>query len=145
MTIPDAVLGLIVAAIPGGVLASTDADQVFLPTQVPVYDGIIPNSPPSRYVIVYIDPGTREALAACGQHDSKTIQLQANSVAPDGEQVRWLADKVADIVDVTPQSPGWACGPMEHTYAQRPQRDETVAERPAVYQISLFKVQASKA
>jgi hypothetical protein len=145
LTVPDAVLARIVAAIPGGVLASTDADQVFPPTQVPVYDGIIPNTPPDRYVIVYIDIGTRQALAACGRNDSMTVRWQTTSVADDGQQVRWVADKVAESIDTTPVSAGWVCGPIQHTYSQRPQRDETVAERPAVYQVDQYEVMATRA
>lgn len=145
MSVPDAVLERIVAAIPGGLLASTDTDQVFAANEIPVYDGIIPEAPPRRYVIVYIDIGTRQALSACGRNDSAYVRWQTTSVAPDGGQVRWVAEKVLNSVDVTPMAAGWVCGPIQHTYSQRPQRDETVAERPAVYQIDQYEVLATKA
>jgi hypothetical protein len=145
LSVPDAVLARIVAAVPGGVLAPTDTDQVFGPGEIPVYDGIIPKTPPDRYVIVYIDIGTRQAIAACGTNDSAYVRWQTTSVAPDGAQVRWVAEKVCDSVDTRPVAAGWSCGPIQHTYSQRPQRDETVAERPAVYQIDQYEVLATKA
>lgn len=144
MSVPDGVLARIVEAIPGGVLAPTDTDQVFPAGQVPVYDGIIPKTPPLRYVIVYIGRGTREALAACNQHDSLYVRWQTTTVAPDGGQVRWLAGKVADSVDTTPVAAGWSCGPIQDVYSQYPQRDETVAERPAVYQVDQYEVLATR-
>jgi hypothetical protein len=137
---------MIANAIPGGVLAETDSDQVFTPDQVPVYDGIIPKTPPLRYVIVYISPGTLQALAACGQHDSAYVRWQNTCVAPDGGQVRWIVEKSRDgTVDAKPSAAGWSCGPVEHVYSQYPQRDETVAERPSVYQVDLYEVLATKA
>lgn len=145
MSVPDAVLAEIVAAIPGGVLAPTDTDQQFTAGQIPVFDGIIPKTPPDRYVIVYIDNGTRHALAACGQSDSAYVRWQTTAVAPDGGQVRWLGDKVLGSVDVTPTATGWVCGQIQHVYGQRPQRDETVAERPVVYLIDQFEVLATRA
>jgi hypothetical protein len=145
MSVPDAVLARIVAGIPGGVLATTDADQVFPADQVPVFDGIIPKTPPDRYVIVYIDIGTLHAVAACNQSDSAYVRWQTTTVAADGGQVRWLAEKVRDTVDSTPTATGWVCGQIEHTYSQRPQRDETVAERPVVYQVDLYEVLATRA
>jgi hypothetical protein len=144
VNIPDAVIARIVAAIPGGVLASTDADEVFLANQVPVYDGIIQNTPPRRYVVVYVDIGTLRALAACGANDSATVRWQTTSVAADGGQVRWIAEKVRDSVDTKPLADGWSCGPIQHTYSQRPQRDETVAERPAVFQVDQYEVLATR-
>lgn len=144
MTVPDAVLARIVAAIPGGVLATTDTDQVFPPDQVPVFDGIIPQTPPARYVVVYIDIGTREALSACGVHDSAYVRWQTTSVAPDGAMARWVAEKVCDSVDTRPVAPGWSCGPIQHTYSLRPQRDETVAERPVIYQVDQYEVLATR-
>lgn len=144
MTVPDAVIARIVAAIPGGVLAATDPDQQFPDTQVPVYDGIVPTTPPTRYVVVYIDIGTRQALAACGASDSATVRWQTTSVAPNGPMARWVADKVAASVDVRPAAAGWVCGPIQHTYSQRPQRDETVAERPVVYQVDQYELLATR-
>ncbi len=144
MSVPDAVIARIVAAIPGGVLAATDPDQVFPATQVPVYDGIIPTAPPTRYVVVYIDVGTRDALAACGTSDSATVRWQTTSVAPNGPMVRWVAEKVLGSVDTRPVAAGWSCGPIQHTFSQRPQRDETVAERPVVYQVDQYELLATR-
>lgn len=146
MNIPDAVIAEIVAAIPGGVLASTDVDQAFTEEQVPVFDGIVPKTPPGRYVVVYISPGTLEAVAACGQNDSVYVRWQNTAVAPDGGQLRWLAEKSRDgSVDQRPAADGWSCGPIQHVYSQYPQRDETVAERPVVFLVDQYELLATRA
>jgi hypothetical protein len=146
LSVPDAVLTQIAAALPGGVVATTDPDQIFTDEQIAVYDGIIPKTPPLRYLIVYIDTGTLETLAACGQHDSAYVRWQTTSVAPDAGMARWLAERSRDgTVDTKPTAPGWSCGPIAHVYSQRPQRDETVAERPSVFQVDLYEVLATRA
>jgi len=130
MTIPNAVFAMITAAVP----------------DVTVYDGIIPTKPPLRYAIVYLDDGTLRALAACGQSDSATVRWQVQSIAPDREQASWVATTVRDaIVDATPAVAGWACGPIQHVYSERPGRDETVGVIPMVYKPDLYELLATRA
>lgn len=129
MTVPDTVLATIAAAIPG----------------VTVYDGLVGETPPVRYVVVYPDPGTLKALAVCGLSDAATFRWQVTSVAATRQQAAWLATEVRDAtVDTRPAVAGWVCGQVCHNYAQLPQRDEAVAERPVVYQVDLYDLLATR-
>lgn len=129
MTVPDTVLDMIGAAI----------------LDVAVYDGIVPTEPPDRYVVVYTDPGTLQELAVCNQSDSATFRWQTTCVAPDRQMAAWLAEHVRDgTVDMRPAVDGWSCGLVCHTYSQFPQRDETVMERPVVYQVDQYHLLATR-
>jgi hypothetical protein len=129
VTVPDAILTLIAAAVPG----------------VTVYDGRVGETPADRYVVVYPDPGTVKAVAACGRSDSVTFRWQTTCVAPDRQAAAWLAVAVRDgTVDTRPVVAGWACGLICHTYSQMPQRDEAVAEYPKVFQVDLFDLLATR-
>jgi hypothetical protein len=128
-TVPDEILTLIGAAIPG----------------VTVFDGRVGDTPADRWVVVYPDPGTVKALAVCGRSDSATFRWQVTSVAPTRQRAAWLAGKVRDAtVDVRPVVAGWVCGPVCHNYAQLPQHDETVAQHPVVYQVDLYDLLATR-
>lgn len=132
MTVPDAVIAMIRAAVPA----------------VAVYDGIVPRgvTPPERYAIVYIDDGTREALAACNRSDSATFRWQVTSVAGTREQASWIANSIsAATVDATPTADGWFCGQINHVFSERPNNDETVAERPVVFRPDVYDLLATRA
>lgn len=129
VTIPDALVAAITAAV----------------APAAAYDGMVPDEPADRYVVVYADPGTLTAVAACGRSDSVTHRWQVTSVAPTREQAAWLATRVRDTtVDTVPVVAGWSCGQIRHTYAQLPQRDETVLERSVSYQVDLYELLATK-
>jgi len=130
VTLPDTVIAMIQAAVP----------------DVVVYDGIIPDQPPARYAIVYIDNGTREAYAACNVSDSSMFRWQVTAVAADRAMAVWVADTIADaIVDKTPTVAGWICGQIKHVFSERPARDETVAEKPMVFKPDLYELLATRA
>lgn len=130
MTVPDAVVALIAAAVPTGVV---------------VYDGIVPTTPAERYVVAYVDPGTLTALSVASVSDDLMVRWQTTTVAPDAAAARWLAARVRDsIVDQKPTVDGWSCGQVSHTYSQTPQRDEAVMERPVVYLVDLYAVRAAR-
>lgn len=130
MTLPDAVLAMIRAAVP----------------DVTVYDGLVPTEPASRYAVVYIDDGTLRALAACGVSDSATVRWQVTAVAPDREMASWIAATIRDnTVDRTPAATGWGCGLIQHVFSERPGRDETVAQLPVVYKPDLYDLLATRA
>lgn len=127
--VPDAVLALIAAAVPG----------------VTVYDGRVPEEPATRYVVFWPDIGTVRALAVCGVSDSAVFRWQTTTVALDRQAAAWLAEKVRDAtVDVAPTVDGWVCGPIGHTYARGPQPDETVLERPVVTLVDLYELTADR-
>jgi hypothetical protein len=143
VTVPDAALAMIVAALPGAVL--WDDGSVFGPDDLLVFDGRVPAEPPKRYVAYWPDHGTRDALAVCGVSDDVMYRFQTTSVAPDRQQAEWLAERICDgVVDLKPAVTGWECGPIGHTYAQQPQHDETVMEHPVVYMADLFEVRAQR-
>lgn len=128
MTVADAVIEMVGAAV----------------LDVAVFDGAVPNTPPDRYVVVYADNGTLDALAACGESDSATYRWQITAVAADRQTSAWLADKVRATVDARPTVDGWECGPVQHTYSMFPQRDETVQERPVVYAVDQYSLLATR-
>lgn len=143
MTVPDAVIAGIVAALPGAEL--WDGERELDPGDLVVFDGIVPPVPPRRYVVVYADPGTVAALAVCARSDSATFRWQTTSVAPDRAAAHWLSTAVRDgTVDTRPAAAGWSCGPVRHTFSQLPQRDEQVMERPAVYAVDQYALLASR-
>lgn len=129
MTLSAAILTSIRAVVPG----------------VDVYDGIVPDEPPDRYVVVYVDDGTLAALAVCAQSDSATCRWQTTCVAPDREMAGWLATRIRDnTVDTTPVAAGWSCGRICHQFSERPSRDETVQEKPVVFKIDLYDLLATR-
>lgn len=133
MTLPDAVLAMVRAA---------------LPPDVTVYDGLVPPgvTPPTRYAIAYFDDGTLAAVAACNDSDSATLRGQVTSVAPTREMASWIATKIRDaVVDATPAVDGWVCGRIQHVFSERPGRDETVAERPVVFKPDVYELLATRA
>jgi hypothetical protein len=143
VTVPDTILTLSAAALPGGYLwdQQTDID----PDDLVLFDGAVPPTPPKRYAVAYMDPGTLKAVAACGRSDSVTFRWQVTSVGPDRQQAAWVAVKVRDgTVDTRPVLAGWSFGLICHNYAQLPQRDEAVAERPQVYAVDLYDLLATR-
>lgn len=143
MTIPDAVIAAVADCLPGASL--WDGDSPVDVSALLVFDGIVPPTPPTRYAVVYVDPGTLNALAVCGRSDDVTVRWQITSVAPDAQRARWIASHARDgIVDQRPSVDGWGCGLIRHTYAQPPQRDEAVVGRPAVYQVDLYELSATR-
>lgn len=146
MTVPDAVVAAVVAALPTGTYLwdPTDDDPVPIDDLV-VFDGIVPPQPPRRYVVIYADPGTLAALGVCSESDSATYRWQVTSVAPDRPMASALATRVRDgIVDSRPSVTGWSCGQIKHNYASMPARDEQVTERPVVYQVDQYVLLAGR-
>jgi hypothetical protein len=130
VSLPDAVIAMIRAAVP----------------DVTVYDGMVPETPDERYAVVYIDDGTRAAVAACGQSDSATLRWQVTSVAPDRGMASWIATKILDeLLDRSPSTDGWVCGQIKHVFSERPGRDETVAARPVAFRPDLYDLLATRA
>jgi hypothetical protein len=139
MTVPDAILAMVRAAVPG----------------VTVYDGRVPDgpqeeTPPDRYVAAYIDPGTLddggiENRKVAHQSTGLTVRWQVTSVAPDRQMAAWLAERVRDgLVDQRPTVAGWACGLIEHTLSRLPRPDEQVQERPVVVAVDQYQLLAER-
>jgi hypothetical protein len=143
---PDTILVMIVAALPGAYL--WDSHNASVPNQddLVVFDGIVPPTPPRRYVAVYIDDGTRDdAESVAHQSTSVTHRWQTTCVAPDRQMAGWLAGRVKDaLVDARPVAAGWSPGLIEHTFSQLPRPDELVLERPTVFAVDQFRLLAER-
>lgn len=145
MSVPDAILAMVVAALPGSYLWEQYSSPA--PTaDLVVFDGIVPPTPPDRYVVVYVDDGTRsDADSVCHQSTSVTFRWQTTCVGPDRAMASWLAGRIKDaIVDARPTVDGWDPGLIEHTFSQLPQRDEQVLERPTVFAVDQFRLLAER-
>ena len=128
MSIADAVVAAISDAVP-----------------VPVYDGLVLQTPPQRHVVVYVDNGTLSSMAVCGVSDSAVVRWTIHAIAPDRAMAAWLAMRVRDaIVDQTMTATGWVCGPVQHTFSQQPQREEVVMERPISNAIDQYSLLATR-
>lgn len=137
MTWVDDLVSRIRAAVPAGVV---------------VYDGLVPETPPARYVVVYADDGQHRSETVCGKSDSVTLRatvisvgvvpLQSNTPAPIARGLSRLVKRALLGVKLT--DPDFACGPTEHEYGAQPQRDETVMDRAAVSISDLFRILASR-
>lgn len=134
MSLADAIVDMVEAAVPA----------------VTVYDGRVPDGsvsgePPQRYVVVYI-PGPRlEADTVAHESTSGTLRWQVTSVAPDRQMTAWLADTVRDaLVDHRPAADGWEPGLIRHTDSHIPRPDEDVQERPVVFAVDRYAVDAER-
>lgn len=146
MSVPDAVLAEVVAALPGAVLweqgpAAPHADELL------VFDAIVPPQPPRRYVAVYSDDGHRTPgagrsnAAVSGQSTSDVYRWQVTCVAPDRHMTVWLSGRIRDhLVDRRLSVDGWDAGLIRHDGGQRARPDETVLERPVIYAVDLYAV-----
>lgn len=134
MSLPDAVLTMIRAAVPA----------------VTVYDGQVPDDqaagvPPERYVAVYLADPTRAADNVEHTSTGGTLRWQVTSVAPDRGMASWLASQIRDaLVDARPTAAGWSAGLIEHTLALPPRVDEQVQERPAVVAVDQYVLLAEQ-
>lgn len=126
MTVPDAILALIEAAIPG----------------VTVFDSGVPDEDeseplPTRYAVYWPDDGTRalgpEDMRVAVQSTGEQFTFQVSSVAPDRQMAAWIARTIRDaITDETPIVEGYSCGPIRHTLSASPDRNEQVLSRRSV-------------
>lgn len=143
MSVPDAVVAMIVAAVPGATLY--DPQVGFGDGDLVIFDGLVPPKPPLRYVVVYPDNGTRRPVAVSAVSDAVTFRFTTHCVAPDRGMAAWLASRVADhIVDTRPVAAGWDCGQIGHSYSQPPVREEVVMERPVVNAIDTYSLTANR-
>lgn len=146
MSIPDTILDMVVAALPGSYLWQSHNPQVPDFEDLVVFDGIVPPEPPRRYVVVYLDDGTRDAADMVAHVSSSFLhRWQTTCVAPDRQMASWLAGRVKDaLVDARPVVDGWSPGLIEHTFSQLPKPDEQVLERPVMFAVDQFTLLAER-
>lgn len=136
MSVPDAVLAVVRAAVP-----------------VTVFDAMVPDPDggdvPERYAVYYPDDGARGlapedmrvALASTGER----YRFQVSSVAPDRQMASWIARRIRDaITDATPAAEGYMCGPIRHTLSAMPDRDETVLSKRSVMIADRYELLAER-
>jgi len=144
MIVSDAIVALVVAALPGATLWQR-SDAAPAASDLVVFDGIVPPTPPERYVTVYIDDGTRVAGQVGQESTGRVFRWQVTCVAPDRPTCAWLAGQVKDgLVDARPVVDGWSPGMVEHTFAQLPRPDEQVQDRPVVFAVDTFRLVAEQ-
>lgn len=149
MTVTDAVVAQLVASLPAN---TGSLDVGWTATDIGVFDVAVPGIPPPRYVVVYCDSGARSAAAVDGSSRDQTYSIQVTSVAslPNstssaGPQCRWLAEKVRDaLTDWRPAVAGLLLGPVRHVSERRPAIDESIIDRPLVFAVDQFAVQADR-
>lgn len=123
-----------------------------VPNDVTVYDGAVPGIPTSRYVVLYAGEGLRSASGVDGASRDLSNQFQVTTVASRPEAsgsaaplTRWLQSRVLDrLVDRRLVVDGLVCGPIVHTLSNPPVIDEAVKDRPTVYAVDQFEVQADR-
>lgn len=123
MTVPDAVLALIRAAVP----------------TLTVYDSMIPDQnqpqpPPERYAIFWPDDGSRDIgedqKRVAVQTTGELYTWQVSSIAPDRGMAAWIAKKIRDaITDVSPAIEGYSCGYIEHLFSVTNREEQVLAVR----------------
>lgn len=126
MSVPDAILALIRAAVP----------------TVTVFDSTVPDQDetqpvPERYAVFWPDEGssnfepTNQRVAA--QTTGRRFTWQVSSVAPDRQMAAWIATRIREaITDARPAVDGWDCGYIRHQFSVMPERDEQVLARRSV-------------
>lgn len=130
MTLADAVIGLLTAALPAG---------------VPVFDNAVPDDgvesqPPARYVVLWMPGATRGTESVSAQSTDRVTRWQTTSVAPDRGMAAWLSERVCDaLVDVVPVVEGWASGPIRHVQSYQPQTNDLVLARQSVAVMDRFE------
>lgn len=134
MSVPDAVLTLVRAAVPA----------------VTVYDALVPDEPPARYAVYWPDDGTRsldpDDTRVATISSGERFRFQISTVAPDRQMAAWIARAIRDaITDTTPAVDGYTCGPIRHTLSASPDREEQVLARRAVLIADRYEILADRA
>lgn len=138
VTVPDAVLVMIEAAVPG--VAVFDSG-------VPDQDETVPL--PARYAVFWPDDGSRDmgpfdtrvATVSTGER----FRFQVSSVAPDRQMAAWIARRIRDaITDAVPEVEGYTCGPIQHTLSASPAREEQVLAHRSVLMADRYELLADR-
>lgn len=139
MTVPDVVLALIEAAVPGVVVFDSGVPDEDESVQVP-----------DRYAVFWPDDGTRgldpENMRVATVSTGERFRFQVSSVGPDRQMAAWIARRIRDaITDAVPAVDGYSCGPIRHTMTFSPVREEQVLARRAVLIADRYEILADRA
>lgn len=131
MTVNDAILALIEAAVPGVTVFDTLAPD----------ENTAPDEIPEWYVIFWPDNGTPEKGQVSNESKGRMFRFQIDAVAPDRGMAEWLATRIASAIeDERPNIPGWLCGQIDHPFSLPVQRDEQVLSRRVVVAMDRYEL-----
>lgn len=148
-TVADAIVGRLVAAVPGAV--RYDPDNPATAQQIVVYDNEVPDAPGARYFVVYCGLGVWRARTYTKVHTDNEVTFQLTTVAADqsGQMVaaqmcRWLEQRGIDaLLDWKPTVTGLTCSTVRMIPLDNwPARDEHVLAVPTVYAVDRFTLRA---
>ena len=132
MSVPDAVLGMLRAAVD------------------PVHDGEVPKDASGqpvgdRYAVFYASPGERRHEDLGHTSDRHVHRWQVTSVGATREQAEWVAVRCRDaLVDARPNAPGWVCSLIEHESSGPIRRDDDLPERALFLAVDTYSVTATR-
>ena len=96
-----------------------------------VYDGVVPKSPDTQYVVVYAYVGTPDGETAPDKvpltfnSDVIDLRIYCHCVGGDASAARAVSGRVrAALLNVTPTIVGRTCWPIRWREGQPPQRNE---------------------
>lgn len=119
-----------------------------LPADIKIYDGIVNDSPPARYVIVYGDIGRRSSSTVDGLSRDQTYSVQCMGVvtAPMSTgHCRWVCTAIREaLTDWRPDAADVVPGQFVHETSRRPVDNETVPDRHVLFGVELFSLFADR-
>ena len=135
-TIPDAVLAEITGLFP-------TPSSPLLASDVQVWDGDVRGIPANRYVLVSVGTGllTSSTVDSVARDLGTTftvtsVAMNPDSAAPVTYLARNLAKKVRDhLVGLTLTVNGLVVGQIEHTFTQRPMKDDDITDRVVMFAV----------
>ena len=126
------------------------AAKAALPTDVAVYDTIVPGIAPPRYVVFYIPDELRRDIGIIGVSDELTATFQATCVASNTSAAysagmcRWLTRTVRDLyTDLQITADGMLPATIRHQGSQSPRPDEATPDK-KVYSTAQFSYQTAR-
>jgi hypothetical protein len=126
------------------------AAKATLPTDITVYDTIVPGIAPPRYVVFYIPDELRRDVGIVAHSDELTATFQATCVASNSNPVysaamcRWLTHTVRDLyTDLQITADGMMPAVIRHEGSQSPRPDEDTPDK-KVYSTAQFSYQTSR-
>lgn len=112
---------------------------------VTVYDALPTELPPARYVVATPNSGLRSRDTYDGEPDSAVHRMSVMCVAPTRVMAEVLQQEITNyLLANRVTADGWYCSKWEHVNSREPVPDESVTERPVIYGIDEYRLQADK-
>jgi hypothetical protein len=131
VTITDAVLARVTAAVPGR----------------QVLDGQVLESPdPAGHVAVYCTEGSYERQSVSdAAPDTRWVDVTVHSFGPDRRAAQWLSSRLTDnLMNAPIAATGWQLSWFEEHHRTGPESDTDVPGRPTVLIIDQFRALFTK-